>query len=171
MSKYRNPLLFLPAHIDQGISSFDVEVNPDLVGLEAYKFHAPIQCKLDFERIGDRIDLSMSLVAGIEVACSKCGKPTRIDIQTTYKVTFLPAADDEDEEITATDLELYSDILNLTPILRDAFLLAIPIAPLCRQGCKGLCPVCGVNLNQGDCNCDKTKRVSPFEELKRLVNE
>lgn len=42
-------------------------------------------------------------------------------------------------------------ILNLNPILREYFLLAIPIRPVCRPDCRGLCPECGVNWNESDC--------------------
>ena len=170
MSKQQNPLVFLPSHIDEGASTFEVEVKPEMVGLESYMFHTPIRCKLDFDRIGDRINLGVVVTAEIGVSCSKCGKPSRIELKTSSGMTFLPREEDEEEDVSATDLELYSEKLDIVPIVRDAFLLALPIAPLCRSDCKGLCPSCGADLNKGECSCDKKQRANPFEELKRLVD-
>lgn len=55
------------------------------------------------------------------------------------------------------DLELSYPISNeqidLTPMARDAVLLVLPLAPLCRDDCKGLCPNCGANWNEGTCDC------------------
>ena len=49
---------------------------------------------------------------------------------------------------------LHGDQLDLEPMARDAVLLELPLAPLCREGCRGLCPTCGADLNLGDCDCE-----------------
>jgi len=49
---------------------------------------------------------------------------------------------------------LHGDQLDLEPMARDAVLLELPLAPLCKEGCRGLCPVCGADRNIGDCDCD-----------------
>ena len=48
---------------------------------------------------------------------------------------------------------LHGNWLDLLPMVRDAVHLAVPIAPRCRPDCRGLCPGCGANLNQGQCDC------------------
>jgi uncharacterized protein len=57
------------------------------------------------------------------------------------------AADDDDAYVLA------DDILDLEPLARDAVLLELPLAPLCKEDCLGLCPQCGANLNLDPCNC------------------
>ena len=47
------------------------------------------------------------------------------------------------------------DVLDVTELLRDTLLAGQPMKNLCKTDCKGLCPVCGANLNDGDCGCDK----------------
>ena len=48
---------------------------------------------------------------------------------------------------------LVDDELDLEPLVRDAVLLELPLAPLCREDCAGLCPQCGANRNEGACGC------------------
>ena len=52
--------------------------------------------------------------------------------------------------------QLLGDQLDLMPLARDAVLLHLPLAPLCRDDCAGLCPSCGNDLNQSTCDCDMT---------------
>ncbi|HET6915863.1 MAG TPA: DUF177 domain-containing protein [Acidimicrobiales bacterium] len=60
-----------------------------------------------------------------------------------------PAGEEEDEET----YPLKGELLDLQPLVRDALLLDLPLAPLCREDCKGLCPTCGADLNDGPCSC------------------
>ena len=46
-------------------------------------------------------------------------------------------------------------MVDLDPILREQVLLSLPEYPVCQEGCKGLCSVCGKNLNEGECGCDR----------------
>ncbi len=57
-----------------------------------------------------------------------------------------PEADEE-------TYELGSDYLDLAPLARDAILLDLPLAPLCREDCAGLCPTCGADRNEEACDC------------------
>lgn len=59
--------------------------------------------------------------------------------------------------------------IDLAPLLREYTLLEIPIQPLCRAECKGLCPVCGENLNRLDCGHRQGDDESPFAALKDLL--
>jgi DUF177 domain-containing protein len=63
---------------------------------------------------------------------------------------------DGQSDLKVEDLEFsYYDgeEVDLTPLIREQTLLALPTRPLCREDCRGLCPRCGANLNQGDCGC------------------
>jgi len=104
----------------------------------------------------------------VVVACSRCVNEMRIAIEETLRVTFMPPSEmptDDDEpasedgaEVTEGDLDLFpfdGDKIDLEPLFREQFVLAIPYAPLCREDCKGLCPQCGIDRNTGTCNCEK----------------
>jgi Predicted metal-binding, possibly nucleic acid-binding protein len=80
-----------------------------------------------------------------------------------------PSKEDEGIELTEEDLEFGSyqnEEIDLAGLLGEEIRLALPIRFLCKEDCKGLCPKCGANLNEGPCPCPKYKEGSPFAVLK-----
>ncbi len=63
------------------------------------------------------------------------------------------------------------NMLDLTELLRQNILLSMPIKPLCSDECKGLCPTCGRNLNEGPCNCPSDSGGSAFAALAALLED
>lgn len=72
---------------------------------------------------------------------------------------------DEETWEGAGDLLIEDKWLDVNELVRQQLLLALPTRPLCRPQCRGLCPKCGTNLNQGDCGC---RREAPERPLGRL---
>ena len=82
--------------------------------------------------------------------CRRCGGPAGGRVEAEVKERFAPeGGSDRDEEA----YPLTGDELDLEPLVRDAVLLDLPLAPLCRPDCLGLCPQCGTNWNVGPCAC------------------
>lgn len=107
-----------------------------------------------------RFMLGGRLQARLQVTCGRCLEPFMLPVDTQVDLTYVPhpeqAADDE-VELSQDDLTtaFYRDqTLDLAEMVREQFYLALPMRPLCREDCKGLCPRCGTNLNQGTCACD-----------------
>lgn len=166
-------LVFLPQQLRPGKNSFEIEADVEELDLGAHAFLEPLRCMIVLVRTGDRIDAHLDLETSLELSCSRCGEPMRQNIHTSADVTFLPEAKKEEDAAgqEATDLEFYLDELDLRDVVRDTFLLALPVAALCREDCRGLCPSCGANLNLGGCKCNTSKDHSPFEKLRRIVDE
>ncbi len=61
--------------------------------------------------------------------------------------------------------------IDVEPLMRECALLEVPISPVCKPDCKGLCPQCGEDLNYGDCGHRNTASASPFAALKPLLGE
>ncbi len=59
--------------------------------------------------------------------------------------------------------------IDIQPLVREYALLEVPIKPICKPGCKGLCPVCGYDLNLGDCGHRLQENESPFSVLNKLL--
>jgi uncharacterized protein len=110
----------------------------------------------------------------LEGQCKRCLKKVRLDEPIDVTLTFVPRdaqelarspqkqKDSGEGESAASfdpetvDEEPYSGkTIDLAPALREQVLLAIPPSPLCDEACKGLCPQCGKDLNQGDCGCER----------------
>ncbi len=80
-------------------------------------------------------------------ACRRCLEEATGGVRADVVEVFEA---DHDPEHT---YPLAGDQLDLEPMARDAVLLELPLAPLCREECRGLCPSCGANLNEGGCAC------------------
>lgn len=97
--------------------------------------------------------------------CARCLKI--FDQQLDWDMTELYAFNEK--SVTESGLFVPEDAqIDLEPIIRDYALLEIPIRPLCRPDCKGLCPVCGQDLNVRDCGHRSQEDESPFSSLKNL---
>jgi uncharacterized protein len=106
----------------------------------------------------------------LTVACSRCINPVTLSIDEALRVTFIPshelpdedaadAAPDADEgpEVAEEDLDVFpfdGERVDLEPLFREQFVLAVPFAPLCSETCKGLCPQCGIDRNTASCSCE-----------------
>jgi uncharacterized protein len=103
-----------------------------------------------------RFILGGRLQARLQVMCGRCLEPFTLPVDTQVELTYVPhpaqAASEEEVELSQDDLTtaFYRDqTLDLGEMVREQFYLALPMSPLCREDCKGLCPRCGTNLNQG----------------------
>ncbi|MDP9072105.1 MAG: DUF177 domain-containing protein [Actinomycetota bacterium] len=90
-----------------------------------------------------------SVVAPWRGACRRCLEEATGEVRADVVEVF---EEDHDPEHT---YPLWGDQLDLEPMARDAVLLELPLAPLCREECRGLCPSCGANLNEGGCSCQR----------------
>ncbi len=89
--------------------------------------------------------------------CSRCLSPFEKDLSGEWTQEFTDRADRADQDEIGF---VEGDTLDLTPYIREAVLLELPYAPVCREDCKGLCPVCGVDRNRESCSCN-TERIDP----------
>jgi uncharacterized protein len=114
---------------------------------------APIAGEVRLSRTGRSILAKASLSTAIEGSCSRCLKAVVSPISLEIEEEALPSIDidtgqpvDEAQEPDALRLDAHHE-LDLGEPIREAISLAEPIALLCRPDCRGLCPVCGIDLN------------------------
>jgi DUF177 domain-containing protein len=153
----------------------------------------PVGFKGTLSRRGERFHLKGRVTANLQLSCGRCLTPFPLPVATAVDLTYVPerppvvAAKDgvkapakgakppaveEDVELLDEDLDTayYSDhVLDLAEMLREQFYLALPMQPLCRPDCQGLCPTCGIDRNVETCQC-KTEWIDPrLSVLKALV--
>lgn len=110
----------------------------------------------------------------VEVACARCLDAVGRDIKRDFDLLYRPqGADAGREEISVTEAEAEigyytGDGVQLEDILREQLLLDVPIKTVCREDCKGLCPHCGQNLNQGSCKCVAEQSDPRWDALRDL---
>lgn len=116
--------------------------------------HATASADVVLDVIDGGIEVTGRVRAPWTGECRRCLRPLEglldVDVRELYRPrTARPAGGDDDEET----YPLTGEHLDLEPLVRDALLLELPLAPLCRPDCAGLCPTCGADRNQGDCGC------------------
>lgn len=79
--------------------------------------------------------------------CRRCLRPVTGEVAVEFCELF------EDPPRDGESYQLRPDTIDLTPLAREAVLLELPLAPVCSADCQGLCPTCGADLNQGQCQC------------------
>ena len=127
-------------------------------------------------RIGDDVYLKGTVMTSVDASCSRCLDTLSYPIDSDLKSHFVPSLDqytsERDVELHASDIdaEVYENQqIDLTQSIRDSILLAVPVICLCNEDCKGICSLCGKNLNQGLCKCKNESFTDPrLESLKTL---
>lgn len=96
---------------------------------------------------------------GQTLTCDRCLAPFSVPVDSLIELWIQPERQDDvapDRELEEADfgvLYVAGEVLDTAPLLREQLQLNIPMKPLCRPDCLGLCPQCGADLNQGACRC------------------
>lgn len=144
------------ATLADGHSQLHFEVSPADLGLEPEEWPAPILLDAEVDRRGDQITLRGRLATGILEDCARCLSSFRSLLETEFT-----AIADRGGDLAPGDAQEMDDylifhdgrVLELDELAREQAVLGRPIQSLCRPGCKGLCPRCGADLNEGPCGC------------------
>ena len=170
-----------------------------LLGDPPTEYHAAgaAHLRANLTKMGREVLVQGQFSVPVEGPCKRCLKPVPVDEPVEIVRTYVPsdqrgpdgrkpsegkrskdkrARDDEvpsaSFEVTAVDDDLYEGKeIDLSAAVRESILLALPPAPLCVEDCKGLCPTCGKDLNQGDCGCDRKVPEPRWDALKAIQLE
>jgi uncharacterized protein len=129
------------------VDAYELPLAPEL------RLAAPVQGEVRLTRTGRSILANANLATAIEEQCSRCLAPVSSPLNLAIQEEALPSIDldtgkplDASEEPDALRLDEHHE-LHLEGPVAEAISLAEPIAPLCRPDCRGLCAVCGLDLN------------------------
>ena len=117
---------------------------------------AGIRYRLSVQLAGRELLARGELEQDFEAVCSRCGA----DFDFTVTVPDFLASFETDEK---------TEIVDLTDELRQSIILALPTYPVCRADCRGVCPTCGKNLNEGPCACEHEERDGRWGALDALL--
>lgn len=101
-------------------------------------------------------------------SCDRCLEPCTEEQSHSFSEEYRKG----DDGMTMDDeANVFSgDVIDITDMVRDTLLAAQPLSNICKEDCQGLCPVCGANLNHGDCGCDRfvpDPRLAALQQFKR----
>lgn len=169
--------LFAPAESSSyagelAISSF--EFGPD-----EYRVARPLSWNASITNVGGALLVSGTVKGQVTTACARCLEDATFDVEGEIEGYFLIEGEGEapdDMEEDEFDVLPEDNKLDLEPLILAAVYVELPLIPLCREDCKGICPTCGANLNEGPCDCvpdasdedDDINPNNPFAALKGL---
>jgi uncharacterized protein len=159
------------AGVDRGEVSLREQVPPDHPmwngsGVELAK---PLDVDLTARSVGDGVLVRGTLRTTVRQACRRCLAPVEQEVDEHVDLLFTAHSDEDD----GLDGEVYflparGDDLDLTDAVREQVLLQAPQFTLCRDDCRGLCPTCGTDLNEGACECVPEAAPGPWDALKNV---
>jgi len=114
-----------------------LDLETDIIG-----FRCPVKVRAEVSRITNAVSVFARLNAKLETSCSRCLKDFQIYLEKNIELNY-PVDNSE-------------PTIDLDPDIREEIILDYPLKPLCKPDCKGLCPRCGQNLNEGGCTCGIT---------------
>jgi len=157
---------------------FKFRINKDqfAINQEDCSLNKNIEVGGSLSRVDNNVYLKGNVTTELILRCSRCLDQLISPINSRLKAHFVPSDDDPSSlgevELRSSDIdtEIYEDKqIDLTQSIRDGILLTVPVMSLCMEDCKGICPQCGINLNQEVCECVSDPCVDPrLEVLKKL---
>ncbi|MCF8032740.1 MAG: YceD family protein [Desulfarculaceae bacterium] len=158
------------------VSFTDGAAAPGDLGPQVEAITEPPRAELRLERLDELVTAQGSYAAGLVLSCSRCLGPMPFSLEGEVDWSFRPlpgeAPDEQHLAGEEMDLSFYRDgVIDLAQALRDELGLALPMAPLCRTDCPGLCPVCGKPLQEGRACCASDNVDPRWAKLAQLKKE
>jgi uncharacterized protein len=136
----------------------------------------PLEVRATAELVDGQIRVFGSLHTRLELVCARCLDTVLEEVSRDFDLYYRPMATiskEEEVHLKTDDTEIAffkGDGLFLADVLAEQVILAIPMKVICRSDCRGLCPHCGVNLNNEECRCEThaaDPRMAPLARLKQ----
>ncbi len=146
--------------------TFRFETAAETIGVQERdaRFFGPVLVEGTLENTGGSFRVTGEIRARRAFVCDRCLAEAEAAERYSFAEDFRKGASDDEASFG-------DDGVDLAPLVRDAILSSLPIRNLCRPDCKGLCPKCGADLNQGDCGCDREITDPRLAVLKDLLKK
>lgn len=147
--------------------SYDVDLTGEEMNGE-YPFRTPVHIEGEVRNHLGVLSLRAVARALYETRCARCLAPVKVELSVPCdRILSGEAQDDERDDI----YQLEGDSVELDDIIIPDLLLEVHMTYLCRADCKGLCPTCGKNLNEGPCGCNRREVDSRMAVLQKLLQQ
>jgi uncharacterized protein len=138
-----------------------------------FEFPAPVQARLQYYRAGEEL-LFQGRLSGTGIGhCARCLDEYPFNLSADFSAALVRKRGLPSEvQLSGDELDLSyyeGDEVDLSPLVCEQIILALPTRPLCRESCKGLCPRCGANLNAGACGCPAAAGAPWLAVLRNLL--
>ena len=144
---------------------------------DSFRVVEPVSLGFDIFKDKAHFRLVGSLATTLELPCGRCLEPFTLPVDASFDLRYQPHAANTGEgerEIEEDDLSTAfyeNETIDLGQLMREQFYLALPMKPLCREDCLGLCTLCGTNLNRETCSCTRDWEDPRLAVLKTLKKD
>jgi uncharacterized protein len=160
---------------------FEVDIPADKLEFDgkltqAGPLHATGTARLVSRSLGE-IRVEGRLTVRMNAECDRCLENAVLPVDRSFDLMYVPvedAAGAGEDEVDEAGIEVgyyEGPGLELNDVLREVVLLALPMRVVCSEDCKGICPQCGQNRNEGDCGCQPVAADDRWSKLKSLKSE
>ncbi|MCE5194773.1 MAG: DUF177 domain-containing protein [Nitrospiraceae bacterium] len=145
--------------------------------LDDVKLLSPVTGRLSIKKMGGELVIHGNAETKAELECSRCLKHYTAHIEADIDAVYHPLRELSVEGIHEVredelDLDFYrGDELDVLDLINEQVFLNTPMKSLCDEACKGICQICGKDLNTESCNCAVSKADPRLEVLKKLLPE
>ena len=128
---------------------FDYLPNTELLTIPGARLDGAVRVAGVLELHGDDVYVDGNIACAIVGECARCLGEARVNVNEEFSVVYATKRQDEDDYLYKNGL------VDLKLAIDDLMIITLPTVIYCREDCKGLCPVCGQNLNEKSCDCKK----------------
>jgi uncharacterized protein len=144
---------------------------------ENFTLIAPVDLAFDISRDKDQFHLVGRVQTKLELPCGRCLEPFTLPVDAAFDLRYHPRTENsgegerevEEDDLTTAFYE--NEEIDLGQLMHEQLYLSMPMKPLCRDDCRGLCPQCGTNLNRGTCDCPRAWEDPRLAVLKTLKSD
>ncbi|GAB4545541.1 MAG: DUF177 domain-containing protein [Thermodesulfovibrionia bacterium] len=148
-----------------------------LLSIEEDEPRGDVHVFLRANKYGKRVMLDGSAGMTVSLICSRCLKRFPHPLHVDFHEEYVPQIDivDEEHELTEEEIDINyyrDDEIDVDNFIREQLILSLPIKPLCSVECRGICPICGKDLNEGPCGCRREEidpRLLPLKGLRESL--
>jgi uncharacterized protein len=139
-----------------------------------FDFESPLQSEVKIKKAGRSVLITGKVQTTLRLQCIRCLKEFSYPLSSIFELTLHPlkeAPSEEEIELGSEEMEssfFKREEIHLSEVACEQIFLEIPYQPICREDCKGLCSLCGKDLNLSSCECVKEEFSSGFSALQKL---
>lgn len=155
---------------------FNFRLQPGEIDLdtEGVRLAGEIRVAGELTRNAAKTGVRGSVYAPLEIDCIRCLAPVKRDLDLVFQIDFVDKEmfpDSKETHLESSDLDtdvIDGNELDLAEVAREQIVLNLPEQVLCSEDCKGICPTCGTDLNEGECRCREDDIDPRWQALKEL---
>jgi uncharacterized protein len=157
----------------------EAALSPAELGLgdQEAEFGQPVLVRVKLTRMQEEVLAQGEASTTARLECARCLEPVELRVVGAFEALYVPETGAYSASVGRRSLEwgdqrvnFYAEAtVDLSDEIRQSLILELPLKPLCRPDCAGLCPQCGQNLNQGPCDCEPDADATPWAALRDLI--